>query len=175
MASRKRAPRASDNDSSEGDVAWQNLANALVNDSTYATVMLEAGQSSNWFIATDFDMNLGKGAVIDGVEFIYDGSSDLVAGVTINPVQLVTSGIRQAISRTVTNPLWVLTWLLSVAGGSADNWGGLDWNDVNQDDFGVGIQVENNGVATVEARLRYIEVDITVEYPVIQGIFGGVL
>lgn len=159
---------------SGGGTAWSSAGNITANDNNDANAgSAFTSVTSEVLRASNFGFSIPSGAIIDGIEVRYErfgttsGSASLPIEVTEQLIGASASFVGNNKSGGAT---WEGTRTLTTLGGSSDKWGtSLTRSDINDSDFGFGIQAEFNGgglgnpsnafVDYVQIRVHYTPLD----------------
>lgn len=156
------------NEASFGTPTWSDPANAAAEDGSSATVIVGAGVSSQYLMATNFGFTIPAGATIDGITVeIKKAEGDTGDDLTDSRVRIVKGGaIGTEDKSDVTE--WPTTLAYTTYGGAADLWGETwTYSDINDSGFGVVI----SAVSTPAADGSIDHIRITVTYTA--GAGGG--
>lgn len=146
-------PSAAANESSAGDVAWNNPSEALASDDVYATRTLFSGQTTQYLELTGFGFSIPGGAPISGIVVEVERSDGGVSTVKDHTVQLLKGGAAAGDNK-ATGATWPGSDATATYGGASDLWG-ESWtdSDVNASNFGVRIRAQctsGNGAPRVD-------------------------
>lgn len=142
-----------ENVNSTGTVAWNNPANAIVDDNAYATIsnaaLLIGGTTriSNFLVVRNFNLNIPMNANICGIEVeVRKRSSDNASGnyTRDKDIRLIKSGQVIGLNHATTGTNWPTSEAAFTYGSNSDLWG-TTWTgfDVAGNGFGVAISVES--------------------------------
>jgi hypothetical protein len=81
LSSGPNSPGTMANDNSIGTIPWLNVDNAKISDNTYATSFdNNAGETTNYLVATNFGFSVPNNAMIAGVKFEIERKADFDTG-----------------------------------------------------------------------------------------------
>ena len=150
-------------DSGSGGTAWVNPANITVS-GQQANVNLIANASSNFLNASNFSFTLPSNATVLGVTASYNAASTGAgAWVVDQGVYLLKAG-----AQTGSNHAVAQGWQGTLSyGGSTDLWGAA-WlySDINNNGFGVALQLNNTNNVTSKTGFVTAFVTLTVYYSI---------
>ncbi len=93
-----------------GVTAWSNTSNIVSTNNSFATIVLESDNLSNYLQATNYGFSIPAGSVIDGIEVLINRKASQDAGVgnyiKDNNVQILKGGVVQATNLAVTGTNW---------------------------------------------------------------------
>lgn len=155
-----------------GAVAWTNVANADIEDATYATATLTSVSTQTDILkCTDFGFNIPTDATILGIEVYMLRSTDVAGTVLDYKVQLYKNGTLNGDDK-ATGTDWSTSDAWATYGADNDLWStAITASEINQSNFGVGIQAQV-GVDTVPCVANIDAVGITVYYHT-DGLYGS--
>lgn len=147
-----------------GTVNWNNLTNALTNNSQYAVAAFTSGSTISEFLyVSAFAFALPSTAVIEGIQATVKRKA--VGPVTDNYVGLIYTN---AGSPTITSPdkgsatTWSAVNEVVLYGGAADLWNST-WNTtlINDSAFGLAISADGDGSLNNQASIDYVQLSIS--------------
>lgn len=163
-----RSPGTVVDDTTPGNLIWQNPANAKVSDNVYSNITggLDGGVS-HYLKATNFGFSIPDGATIDGIVVEIERYPSAASAVSDYRVRIVKSGYISATDRKKAG-FWSTTQAYYIYGSSSDKWGET-WAPavINASNFGVALSVDvEEGrkkayVDHVRIKVYYTEVALT--------------
>ena len=165
------------NDDTGSGSAWSTPTNALVEDSTAATVFFtsnSAGPSSDVLKITDFDFSIPSGVTIVGVLVtVKHKCTDGQAGEDVSLfAQLYKGGVLTGSSKSIDHGAAETSFKTRSFGSSLSMWGAtLTVSDVNATNFGVGLsQAGNEAPDEAESVQGHVDsVKVTVYYTMVSS------
>jgi hypothetical protein len=127
--------------SGSGDNAWTNPGNATASDNSYATCVMDDGESSDYLDVTGFGFSLPSGAAPIGYKVEVEAKA--TSGNTVYPllVRLLSGGSPTGDDKGLVTGSLPTTDAYQSFGGDSDKWGtSLAGSLVNASDFGVRVQ-----------------------------------
>ena len=169
MANSTKLPTQFENNQpSQDETDWDNMTNAGANDAAYAENLFNSGHGalSSYLMCFDFEFNIPTSSTIDGISVSverYRGTGDIIKDYSI---KLFSAPSKNFIGNDkVGSPglTWDTSPSVSTYGGPTDMWGtSLTASDINEINFGVGIQAEAefSGYGSSEAYIDYVEMTV---------------
>jgi hypothetical protein len=145
-------------DAGGGTKIWTDPQNISADDNINASAFaIASGAASNYLNATNFTFSLPTGAEIKGIEVTIGRYASRV-GIQDASVYILQNGISAGNNRAYTTTTWPEVETAITYGGPSDLWGLSNWTAemVNNENFGVTIQVINTGAGNRGAHIDYI-------------------
>lgn len=148
-----------------GGTTWNNPGNITADDTNYATANLGGGNDSRNLVSTNYAFSIPNGATITGIAVeIMRRSSSNSGGNSINDLNLRLLKNGAAVGNSQASGLdWPTTFTAANYGGNNNLWG-TTWTvaDINNNNFGVLLEVDNE---SSNSRIAYVDyIQITVFY-----------
>ncbi len=150
---------------------WEGLDNGLIFDQDHISLLLEPYDRSNTLSLTDFNFNVPANSVIHGLRVSFIGRTEGEGKISEMQLQFTTSAGAVGIDKANQPALLGTEWAVDTLeydrwwkyGYQSDLWG-RDWtvDEINSDQFGVILQIENQTDDEIIALLN--QVKITVYY-----------
>jgi hypothetical protein len=161
LSSGPNSPGTMANDNSIGTIPWLNVDNAKISDNTYATSFdNNAGETTNYLVATNFGFSVPNNAMIAGVKFEIERKADFkISGnrgdrYTDTVYRIVKAGTITGSSITDIHD-WPTAEAYFPKGDEYTLWGGLTPEDINNSGFGIAFY--SGCVATDENNMAYVD------------------
>ena len=150
------------NNTSIGQVAWTQLADAGASDDSRARAALQTGQVTNYLKATDFGFAVPANAVIGGVVVEVEHSAkNLTTSIKDKSIKLVKGGAIVGQERVLSPNFLSTSDTLKNYGSSTDMWGvTLTPDEINMANFGVvlayqAVQADTARVDNIRITIHY--------------------
>lgn len=148
----------------DGKGAWDDPTNALTQDDVYAFEDIAKNTYTDWLRARNFEFDIPIDAIIDGILVEVEWYSE-DTNVDDDSIRLVLDGVVQGDDKSMGADVGTVDDdTYAQFGGSTDDWNaGLDYADINNENFGVQISIDNDRTG----QSRWVRIDhirITVFY-----------
>jgi hypothetical protein len=143
--------------------AWLNNPNRLnANDGSYATVSIN--NNSEALNATEFGFTIPANATINGIQVAIGRFAGNSNSLEDNSVRLLKGGVAVGINHA--GGIWPTIETAANYGSASDLWS-TTWTpaDINDNDFGVALVVDNNNRNNRTANVDYITITVTYTVP----------
>ena len=142
------------------DQNWLNPTLATTENDQYATAAIKKNKKSDLLRADSFNFGIPDNADIVGVVVKIKKKASALSSIKDLHVNLVIGGVTQGDDRFSLIP-WSTINRYEIYGGMGDDWNaGLNYTEVNGNNFGVEIQAQNVGSSTTTASIDHIEVTV---------------
>lgn len=148
-----------------GTVAWNNPANAVSSNGSYATASVD-GTATNYLRCTNYGFTIPAGATINGITVNVERRSSSAAdgGSRDAVVRLIKGGVIGTSDR-ATATVYPTADAYEAHGGAADRWG-TSWmpSDINTGNFGAAFAATKPNAAGPAHTISVDHIQITVDY-----------
>ena len=149
-----------------GDRSWVNTGNITADDASYAQVTnVDAEQTSNFLVGSNFGLSVPSGATIDGIQIRYEWYGGSTRTCEVNSQRLRKAGVVSGTGQAGPGSAPFTPTVVTI-GGASDLWG-TTWSssDVNNSGFGFQVDIEetmdddNNEVYVdyIQVKVHYTE------------------
>jgi len=159
-----KGPGTAANVDRDGESAWDDLNNILVDDGNFSENDVSKNSYSDWLTATNFSFagDIPVGATIDGIEVLIRHKAQTDEVITDDAFYLLDGEGAQQGDNKSSAVLWkelaMETWYY---GDPLDTWNaGLDRADFIDADFGLRLSVYDDHISSSRARVMYVAVRV---------------
>jgi hypothetical protein len=151
-------------DSSVGDTEWYwsaPVTNLGADDGNEASAALSGGEISYYAKCTNFGFNIPSGAIIKGIKVTTEKQrSGEDANIFDYEVKIIKNGSIMTTNKAAAG-VYATDWTKVYYGSSTDLWGET-WtaDEINYDNFGVVISVQNTGGAGNDGQIDYVSITV---------------
>lgn len=150
-----------------GTQTWGSPSNALLLDTSYATVDVNSNQISQYLQCTGYGFSIPAGSTINGITVSVRRLVDSTSGTTQDyAVRLVRAGTIQATNKASATP-YTTTATTATYGSTSDLWSGT-WSasDINSSGFGVAFSAQKPSTTSGNRTVSVDVISVSVNYTV---------
>ena len=149
-----------------GNDSWDNITFILNLDGNYASDDITKNDQSEFAKAYNYQFNIPDDATINGVIMRITRYSENDGNITDNEVYLLDTARNPKGTNKATSNGWAESPETVAYGGSSDLWG-TSWTvaDINNANFGIGVDAANSSSSNRQAYIDYLEISIHYSRP----------